>query len=216
MSKVLGLRTVKPDMTSHKGFVWPESGPVEAPDWVADDKCGHGLHFLLPGQNTPGKWYSNGKWLILEVEDGDYRAGEGELSGKAKCRCCVVVHCGDRDSAMRYLAEHRSGGPWYYGTATAGDFGTATAGHFGTATAGHCGTATASHYGTATAGHFGTVTAGHHGTATAGYGGIITIKHWDGHRERLVTGYVGEDGIEANVPYILRDGKFVKKETTDE
>ena len=184
MSKVLGLRTVKPDMTSYKSFVWPASGIVEAPDWVADDKCGHGLHFLLPGQNTPGKWYSNGKWLILEVEDGDYRAGEGELSGKAKCRCCVVVHCGDRDSAMRYLAEHRSGGPWYYGTATAGDGGTATAGD--------------------------------HGTATAGDGGIITIQHWDGHRERLVAGYVGEDGIEANVPYIVRDGKFVKKETTDE
>ncbi|WP_446744265.1 DUF7666 domain-containing protein [Silvibacterium acidisoli] len=89
----------------------------------------------------------------------------------------------------------------YKGTATAGDYGTATAGHSGTATAGYKGTATAGDYGTATAGYKGTATAGHSGTATAGDYGILNIRYWDGNRERIATFYVGEDGIEPNVPY---------------
>jgi hypothetical protein len=63
---------------------------------------------------------------------------------------------------------------------------------------------------TATAGYYGTATAGYYGTATAGYSGIIQIKHWDGKRHRIITGYVGENGIEANTAYKLTDGKLVK------
>jgi len=111
-----------------------------------------------------------------------------------------------------------------YGTATAGDRGTATAGHRGTATAGDRGTATAGEYGTATAGyggtatagHRGTATAGHRGTATAGDGGELHIRRWDAahSRYRTVVGYVGEDGIEANVAYQLDgNGRFVPVST---
>ena len=107
----------------------------------------------------------------------------------------------------------------YGGTATAGDAGTATAGYGGTATAGDAGTATAGYGGTATAGDYGTATAGYHGTATAGYGGtatagyggILNLVHWDGRRRRIATAYVGEDGIQANVPYRLDErGVFVE------
>ena len=96
------------------------------------------------------------------------------------------------------------------GTATAGNWGTATAGYGGTATAGNSGTATAGNRGTATAGYWGTATAGYGGTATAGKMGIISIRHWDGKRYRLIVGYVGEDGIEANTPYRVEGGKLVE------
>ena len=66
------------------------------------------------------------------------------------------------------------------------------------------------HFGTSTSGDYGTSTSGNHGTSTSGYRGIIQIKHWDGHRPRMVTGYVGENGIEPNTPYRLdADGNFV-------
>ncbi|HEY3500671.1 MAG TPA: hypothetical protein VGK73_38525, partial [Polyangiaceae bacterium] len=75
------------------------------------------------------------------------------------------------------------------------------------------GTATAGDSGTATAGDSGTATAGYGGTATAGEDGIIEIAWWDGKRFRRTTGYVGEGGIEANVPYVLdAQGKLVRKD----
>ena len=100
------------------------------------------------------------------------------------------------------------------GTATAGDYGTATAGNRGTATAGDYGTATAGDYGTATAGYAGTATAGNRGTATAGDEGIIRILEWCEKqlRYRVITGIIGENGIEANVPYIVKNGKLTKKQ----
>ncbi|MBG5799756.1 hypothetical protein KAF81_27135 [Pseudomonas aeruginosa] len=99
------------------------------------------------------------------------------------------------------------------GTATAGDWGTATAGDEGTATAGYKGTATAGDWGTATAGYKGTATAGYKGTATAGEKGEIRIRYWDekADRYRTVIGYIGEDGLEPDVPYKLNaDHKFVR------
>ncbi|MBI9213794.1 hypothetical protein JEW15_02910 [Pseudomonas aeruginosa] len=99
------------------------------------------------------------------------------------------------------------------GTATAGGWGTATAGNRGTATAGDWGTATAGDWGTATAGNRGTATAGNRGTATAGEKGEIRIRYWDekAGRYRTVIGYIGEDGLEPNVPYKLNaDRKFVR------
>ncbi|HBO2877359.1 TPA: hypothetical protein RQ790_000706 [Pseudomonas aeruginosa] len=96
-----------------------------------------------------------------------------------------------------------------WGTATAGNWGTATAGNWGTATAGDEGTATAGDEGTATAGYKGTATAGYKGTATAGEKGEIRIRYWDEKTERYrtVIGYIGEDGLEPNVPYKLSAGR---------
>lgn len=44
---VLVLRTCNSDMTGYGGFKWPESGPVEAPDWNPVKSCGQGLHGWL-------------------------------------------------------------------------------------------------------------------------------------------------------------------------
>jgi hypothetical protein len=248
MKPVLVLRTCDKNLQSYSKFQWPESGPVQAPDWDPEPECGNGLHGLLWGEGSGSllDWNPSAKWLVCEVDPNEII----ELDGKVKFPKCTVVHCGNQISATNYIAEHGGASKaivgytataGYYGTATAGYYGTATAGYKGTATAGNNGTATAGNNGTATAGYYGTATAGdYHGTATAGnYGtttagyngtatagdggtatagekGIISIAWYDkNNRKRLLTGYIGEDGLEPNVPYrIKRDGKtarFIKK-----
>lgn len=46
---VLVVRCCASDLTAHGGFKWPESGPVEAPDWIKNNECGNGLHGWLWG-----------------------------------------------------------------------------------------------------------------------------------------------------------------------
>ena len=270
--KVLVLRTCATNMTSYNGFRWPESGPVECPDWDPTPLCGRGLHGALWGEGD-GKllsWDPGAKWLVVEVDTADVV----ELGGKVKFPRGHVVYCGDRAGATALIqrpgraviggtatagnygtatagdhgtatagdhgtataGEYGAATSGYHGTATAGEYGaatsgyrgtatageggtatagnygTATAGDHGTATAGEGGTATAGNYGTATAGDHGTATAGEYGTATAGEGGVVEISWWDGRRCRRVVGYVGEDGVEANVPYSVDErGQLIRK-----
>ena len=216
---VLVLRTCNADMTSYGGFRWPESGPVEAPDWIANDSCGNGLHGLPWGEGSAGllDMSSDAKWIVFRATVADMRHGAGELQDKCKCARGLVEYCGNRDGAIAYLAAHRAdlSRSGVFGTATAGYCGTATAGVCGTATAGDRGTATAGYCGTATAGDSGTATAGYKGTATAGLGGVITILRWNGKRYRAVMATIkDEDGdgqLEPNTPYRLdSSGSFVR------
>ena len=217
---VLVLRTCKADMTSTNNFRWPDSGPVECPDWKPTAECGHGLHGWLWGEGDGplGNWSSNAKWLVVRVAKADMI----DLKGKVKFPRGVVEFCGERLAATQYLAAHGAAGRAIVGhtatagnsgTATAGDSGTATAGYYGTATAGDFGTATAGYSGTATAGYSGTATAGNSGTATAGRNGVLAIAWWDdaAQRRRVAIGYVGENGIEPATRYRLdAKGNFIK------
>jgi hypothetical protein len=183
---VLVLRTCAADMSSHEGaFRWPESGPVEAPDWDPIPECGKGLHGLLWGEGKGELlcWDTDARWLVVEVAANVVV----DLGGKIKFPRGVVVHCGNLSSATQYLSERAPDRAVVGRTATAGDWGTATAGYRGTATAGDQGTATA----------------GYRGTATAGDQGTLVLRWWDGNRYRIATFYVGEDGIEANQRYRL-------------
>jgi hypothetical protein len=143
---------------------------------------------------------------------GDYGTATAGNEGTATAGYRGTATAGDRGTATAGNDGTATAGD--YGTATAGDYGTATAGYYGTATAGYYGTATAGDRGTATAGDFGTATAGNFGTATAGNYGIIQIKYWDGKRYRILTGYIGEDGLDPDIAYHVEDGKFVKKGLT--
>jgi hypothetical protein len=191
--KALVLRTCNADMTAHGGFRWPESGPVEAPDWEPIAECGNGLHGALWGEGDGSlfRWEPDAKWLVVEVDAGAIV----DLDGKVKFPRGVVVFCGDRKSATDWLAERAPGRTIIGGTATAGDYGTATAGYRGTATAGYRGTATAGYRGTATAGDGGTATAGYRGTATAGDYGTATAGDGGtataGYRGTATAGYRG-------------------------
>ena len=206
-NRALALRTCNADLTSHGGFQWPESGHVEAPDWNEKPACGGGLHGLLWGEGSGSylSWEESAKWLLVEVDPALVVWIGGD---KVKFPRGKVVFCGDRGAALEFLSANtdnpsrvcvgKTATAWYRGTATAGYRGTATAGHRGTATAGDSGTATA----------------GDSGTATAGYSGIITIRWWDGKKERyrIAVGYVGEGGIEANTAYCVENGMLKKIE----
>ena len=187
-------------MTSRDDFKWPESGLVSAPDWDPKPECGNGLHGLLWGEGDGSllNWDKDAKWLVVEIEE------YVDIQGKVKFPSGNVVFAGNQETATKYIADHGGAGKAIVGyNATAGERGTATAGSYGTATAGEGGTATA--------GEGGTATAGCGGTATAGHDGQIRISWWDGNRHRLAVGYVGEDGIEANVPYVVVNGKLTRK-----
>ena len=202
-SAVLVLRTSDKKGRGRGGFQWPTSGHVEAPDWVDDGECGHGLHGLLWGCGN-GRYLSDDHdaiWQVVRVLAADVR----DLGEKIKFPRGEVVFSGDRSGALAYLDAHgaadkpvvyaaRTAGncgtatAGYYGHATVGDYGIATAGNGGTATAGDwghatagaCGHATAGDYGRATAGAYGHATAGDYGRATAGAYGRATAGDW-GH-----------------------------------
>jgi hypothetical protein len=214
--KVLILRSCAPDLTSHGGFHWPESGPVSCPDWSPAAECGNGLHGWLWGVGDGGLGdYSEGaKWLVASVD----KSSIIDLVGKVKFPSCDVVFCGDMKAAAKYIAENGAPeGAIIGGTATAGYSGTATAGYRGTATAGYRGTATAGYSGTATAGDRGTATAGYRGTATAGVGGVISILRWNGKRYRSKIATIkdedGDGDLMPNTKYRLNgEGEFVEVE----
>ena len=198
------LRTCNANLTSYNGFRWPASGRVTAPDWKPVNNCGSGLHGLLWGEGHGGYLSADAdaRWLVVAVD----AATIVDLDGKVKFPEGEVVFCGNREDAIADIIQ-RGADPSKvcYNRVHAGDGKAATAGYGGTATAGI--------YGTATAGYGGTATAGIYGTATAGKGGEIRIRWFDYDKSRFRTaiGYVGEDGIKPNTPYVVQDGKLVKK-----
>ncbi len=185
--KVLLLRTCNSDMTSYEDFVWPESGPVEAPDWRDDGECGHGLHGLLWGEGDGHHLlpYENAKWLVVEVERSDIRG----IGGKYKFSRGEVILCGSREEAVECIQRAAPDAAVCFGTTTAGRGGTAITGDSGTSIAGDDGTATTGSWGTSIAGDDGTATAGYRGTAIAGDRGVATIVGYGG------TAIVGEHGV---------------------
>ena len=180
------LRTTSPDGTSHGGFVWPESGPVSAPDWKPTANCGNGLHGLLDGVGAGSllSWEPNARWLVVAVDD----ATVVDLGGKVKVPSGEVVFCGDRLGATAWLTEHGSAHLPVVGAVRS-----------------------AGYRGTATAGHGGTATAGHGGTATAGDRGVLSIIFYDKARGLYIPKIATTDGdLTPGLAYRLDDaGLFV-------
>ncbi|HJP68591.1 MAG TPA: hypothetical protein VJ846_06790, partial [Sphingomicrobium sp.] len=82
-------------------------------------------------------------------------------------------------------------------------------------TGGDGSTLTGGYRSTLTGGDGSTLTGGDDSTLTGGDGSELRIRYWDNKadRYRTVIAYVGEDGIEANLPYRLDDShKFVRVE----
>ena len=188
------LRCCDKDLRSHGGFQWPGQGLVEASDWNPKAECGQGLHGWLWGEGDVSASGSTHEdpgsiWIVARVMQSEIV----ELGGKVKFPRAWVEFVGTREAAVDRMCELAgSGRAIIYSPATAGDAGTATAGYAGTATAGA------------------------RGTATAGDAGLVAIRWWDDAAERcrLAVGYVGEDGIEPNVAYVVRDGKLARKDGT--
>ena len=176
---VLVLRTCNAELQAHGGFQWPSKGAVKAPDFQPAEQCGNGLHGWLwgEGDGTLGNWDADAKWLVVQVLASDVI----DLKNKVKFPKGKVVFCGDRFDATAYLASK------------APNQVKAIIGH----------TSTSGYRGTSTSGYNGTSTSGDVGTSTSGDYGTLQWFYWDGNRKRVVTAYVGENGIKPNTPYRL-------------
>jgi hypothetical protein len=99
----------------------------------------------------------------------------------------------------------------YYAKMTGGDYATMTGGYYAkmtggdyaTMTGGYSATMTGGYYAKMTGGDYATMTGGYSATMTGGYYAVMNFQYWDGKRTRVVTAYVGEDGILPNVAYKL-------------
>ncbi len=259
--KVLIIRTVKADMTSHNGYVWPRSGVAECPDWEPTSKCGNGLHGLLWGV---GNWSllssaHDAIWIVAEVEEWI------DIDGKVKFPRCNVVYCGGMAEALvRVLCSPNfpitdkttgdystaAGSGEYSKAASSGDYSTAassgdastaaSSGYYSTAaSSGYYSTAASSgdsstaassgNYSTAassgsdskaaSSGDYSTaassgrntiaMAAGLNCIVKSGEHGCLATAWFDGTRNRIAVGYVGENGIRPNTPYRVNSrGEF--------
>jgi hypothetical protein len=167
------LRTCDKNMRAYHGFVWPESGPVSAPDWNPEPVCGGGLHGLLMGIGDISHLSrdSNAKWFVVAVDSGSVV----DLTGKVKVPSGNVVYCGDRDGAVSFLVQN--GGdvtkiPFTY--QRCGDYSTLTGGDYSTLTGGDYSTLIGGHRSTLTGGNDSTLTGGYDSTLTGGNGSTLT------------------------------------------
>lgn len=104
---VLLLRTCRADLKccagdgDHRPFQWPESGPVECPDWDPTPDCGHGLHGLRWGAGDAKLLRDkDGKWLVFEALASEVIDIGPE---KSKARRGNVVYCGEQKGALDFL-----------------------------------------------------------------------------------------------------------------
>lgn len=185
--KTYVLRTSNHDRTSRGGFQWPESGPVECPDWSPEAKCGNGLHGALMGQGDGilFNWSTHAVWQVVAV-DADQIV---DLGGKVKFPRGEVIFSGDRKGATDLIAS--LGGEFVIGRmivtdqplkTTGGDYSIFTGGDGSTLTGGYGSTLAGSDFSTLaggdfstlTGGRYSTLTGGHHSKLTGSYGSTLT------------------------------------------
>ena len=192
---VLLLRTIPPSRISHKGFQWPESGPVKAPEWD-DTPCECKGLLGLPWGTGDGSFLSDESdaiWLVLETRK-DLLV---DLEGVVKTPRAQVVYSGNREGALRFLKE--SGRPsttLVYDTAKAGSFDVAGTGKGGTSHAGNYGCAYSGHSGCSVSLEGGISVTRGAGTATSGFDGhsVATGSNGTALTEGLGTAIVGPSG----------------------
>jgi len=205
---------------------------VKAPDWSPKKQCGNGLHGLLMGEGAGEllNWEPDAKWLVVRVRRAQVVTIDNE---KVKVPSASIVYVGERGGAIDLLlklgadpSKMVAGQPSAsgdYGQASAsgtrgqasasGDYGQASAsGTRGQASAsGTRGQASASGYqGQASAsGYQGQASASKSGIAQSRYRvksgelGILIGLYSDGIRDRVLVGYVGENGILAKTWYVI-------------
>lgn len=232
---VLVLRTCAAGRVSHNGFVWPESGYVEAPDWQPTAACGNGLHGWLRGEGDGTLGYFGLGALGLVVET--YADHIIDLNGKVKFPYGWVVYCGQFHEAARIVAERYPDARVVFAALTGGNesrltggnnskliggvgsmltgghHSTLTGGDYSTLIGGDYSRLTGGHYSTLIGGDYSTLTGGNYSKLTGGIGSAFTVRYGEADHRRIAVAEVGKNGIEPNMPYRLdEDGVFVKDE----
>ena len=105
--KVLILKCVNSDRTSHGGFVWPESGKVKPKSWSDTPDCESGGLFgwawgICFGDGKEPDY--SGKWIVFSANPEDVVLLGG---GKVKAACGEVVYCGSIIGAQIKIMEGR-------------------------------------------------------------------------------------------------------------
>ena len=222
----LVLRCCGPQGESYGSFRWPLAvgAEVVAPDWSARAACGNGLHGLLWGAGAAGllNWDADARWMVVGIDEWVDIDGN-----KVKAPSADVVLVGDRRAATDLIialggdpalvvGSTLTGG--YGSTLTGGDRSTLTGGDDSTLTGGDRSTLTGGNGSTLTGGYGSTLTGGDGSTLTGGYRSTLTGQWWDAQQERWRRrlAEVGEDGILPDVPYRLKNGLWVRVETSSQ
>jgi len=205
-------------LTSRNNFIWPEKGPVEAPDFKPTFKCGHGLHGLLWGAGSPG-YLGGDTWLcvLVDADSDNLMTGQGELTDKCKFRAALDVSVGELSEIIGNIQRYAPAGTLINfaiqgckedskSTQTAGDESTQTAGNESTQTAGNRSTQTAGYKSTQTAGNESTQTAGNWSTFQAGINSVLIGRWWDGDKYCVSTMTIDEQT--ANKKIFFKQGVF--------
>jgi hypothetical protein len=234
ITPALVLRTCNADGTSHGGFVWPASGPVECADWNPEPVCGGGLHGLLWGE---GDWSlmsddMSALWQVVSVDASEVVAID---SAKVKFPRGGVLYTGSRAEAITRVlcspdkpATKQSSGNSstaassgdYSTAASSGDYSTAaSSGYYSTAASSGDSSKAASsgNYSTAASSGYSSIAmAAGVGTVSAGKDGCIATAWFDGNRYHALAGDIGttKDGngnpLQPDTPYRAVDGKWVR------
>jgi hypothetical protein len=173
-------------LTTRNNFIWPEKGPVEAPDFKPTFQCGHGLHGLLWGAGSPG-YLEGDTWLcvLVDADPDNLMTGQGELTDKCKFRAALDVSVGELSEVIGNIQRYAPAGTLINfaiqgckddseSTQTAGNWSIQTAGYESTQTAGYKSIQTAGCESTQTAGDWSIQTAGNWSIQTAGDESIQT------------------------------------------
>ena len=174
----LFLRTSDRDGKAYGGFQWPmEIGAVvTAPDWKRTAHCGYGLHGLLDGLGDSSH-LSFAAGAVWWIVEAESPV---DLNGKHKFASCRVVAFGPRQEVTAQLHAMRPG-PIHGLCLTGGNRSTLTGGNRST------------------------LTGGYGSTLTGGDGSTLIFLRWIHGRRRVLTAYVGEDGIDPGKAYRASD-----------
>ena len=182
----LFLRTTDAYGRAYGKFQWPlEVGAVvTAPDWNPNPVCGGGLHGLLNGlgESSHLSFAGDAIWWIVEADDAV------DIGGKHKFRACRVVAFGPRHEITAALYAMVPGP--IHGLTLTGGYGATLTGGYGAALTG---------------GDRATLTGGDYATLTGGDGATLIFLRWINGARRVLTAYVGEDGVKSGVAYRAND-----------
>ena len=150
-------------------------------------------------------------WLTAHVWEAAIADPSSSIAALAQAEVdeAITTTKDSPNSASGYFSKAASSGN-YSKAASSGDRSTAASSGYGSTAA------SSGYYSKAAVQGANTIAmvAGLGGQAKAGPNGCIALCWYDGKRNRIVAGYVGEEGIEADTLYRVADGKLVKVRAT--